>query len=97
VVATNAILFPDERATSQWMGGFYVANIEYRLFHLHHEFGDIVCCAELDTFMVTWYPFTNTNPINKSDFFRHAINAMREIINKLTQLTAPIEESGGSI
>jgi hypothetical protein len=37
LLESNSILFGDERATKNWMGGYYINNARYRLIHLSEK------------------------------------------------------------
>jgi hypothetical protein len=60
LVRHNAILFSDEKETKRWMCGFYISNIQYRLWHLHQAFGGLLDNRELADFVEKWSPLEFT-------------------------------------
>ena len=90
VVSFNAVLFPDEKETRQWMGGYYVSNIEFRLKNISDTYGAILNIKELTQFTDKWNPIAFPPPlISGPDFFRATIAVLQKIVSRLRELSEP--------
>jgi hypothetical protein len=95
LVAFNTIAFSDEKDTKCWMCGFYIANIQYRMWHLHNEFQANLENEELANFVETWSPLTFTpeeaslptfdehGPFKTKLFFEQATACLKSLIARL--------------
>jgi hypothetical protein len=88
VVSFNAILFPDEKATKQWMGGYYVTNIQFRLWRLSSF--DNMQITELREYVERWAPFSRQpsefelrEELDSPMFFNETIKCLDAIVDRL--------------
>jgi hypothetical protein len=101
LVAFNTIVFSDEKDTKTWMCGFYIGNIQYRLWHLHDAFRselDSETVEALSTFVNDWSPweftpeeatlptFDERGPFKTKAFFNETLSALKMIIECLRVL-----------
>lgn len=87
VVSFNAILFPDEKATKQWIGGYYISNIEYRFSHLHETFNEVLKLELLKEFAGNWDPTAFPQaPRDCPKFFDEALGTLEAIVARLLKL-----------
>jgi hypothetical protein len=92
VVSFNTVAFTDEKATMQWMGGYYVTNIQFRLWRLS-EF-DNMRIGELLTYVNRWAPFSRQpsefelrEELDSPTFFNETIKCLKAIVDHLYVLT----------
>jgi hypothetical protein len=101
LVGFNTIVFSDEKETKQWMGGFYVANIQYRLWHLDNAFGaSHLQIDELKNFAILRSPLVSTPeestlptieddlPLNATRLFDEAITCISLVIKRIENLAS---------
>jgi hypothetical protein len=88
-------LFPDEKATQQWMGGYYVTNIQFRIWRLSSFEPTISDMDELKRFLDKWAPFDKPFPsghtvgtLDSAQFFDDSIRCLGEIVSRLKTLSA---------
>lgn len=94
VVRFNTIVFGDEKETKQWMGGFYVTNIQLRLWRL--SLFDNMQVRELREYVDRWAAFSKPpsdfeledRPFDRQTFFEETIKCLKAIVDHLYALTA---------
>jgi hypothetical protein len=89
VVSFNAILFPDEKATKQWMGGYYVTNIQCRLWLLRSFNSPIRDIDALKTLLDKWSPIpkpSETTDFDSGQFFDDSVACLDQIVSRLETL-----------
>jgi hypothetical protein len=85
VVSTNAILFGDELAAREWMSGFYVGNIQFRLSYLEQEYKQFRI-TDLEHFVAKWKA-KKEERIDNDEFFTEVIACLKALIQVLQRLT----------
>ena len=89
VVSDNAIGFSDEKKFKRWTAGFYVSHIEYRLYHLQHEYSDILAIEELRNFADRRNPFSSAPGTHSQDqLISDAIGCLKQLIIRFGQVLA---------
>jgi hypothetical protein len=93
VVSFNAILFQDEKITMQWTGGYYVTNIQFRLYRL--SLFSIISMSEFEEYVEKWADFSKQpnefelkdTEFDSHQFFEDTIKCLGLIVDRLYQLT----------
>jgi hypothetical protein len=93
VVSFNTVAFSDEKATMQWMGGYYVTNIQFRLWRLSSF--DNMQLRELQEYVAQWAAFSRPpiefeledRPFDSRTFFEETIKCLDAIVDRLEALT----------
>jgi hypothetical protein len=90
VVSDNTITYSQEKDTRRWTAGFYIGHIQYRLFHLHNNYGEDLKVPELDELIAEWSPFTEHpfNPQDEREFIDHAIACVKKLVARLAEIVS---------
>jgi hypothetical protein len=86
VVSDNIIGYADEKTSRRWTAGFYVGNIQYRMFHLNKSYQDELQVDALKFFVEEWNPFVSPGLSNRKEFFEDAIDCLHKLTKRLHDL-----------